>query len=406
MAWWPLRSSGRLRRRISPGQHAPFGFYWLSEAQDRAESHSHGVTLFSQPVYETDVSFAAGRIAEVVVSIYNRGDAGDLDNAKFKGLLQRCVQELTALTHAQPSVPAQQASDAVKAVAVVWQNAVSRFTLEYSFTREVKTRNIPFRAEFVRLRITPVQKPKGFLAAALAAGSPAERFNGAMHVKRLRSGDVLLETVPMVDQGQKGYCVVATAERVMRYYGVAADEHELAELANSSATAGTSTEAMLASLKKLSNRLRIHVAIEEEMDVRQLLAMITEYNRAARRKHLEEISTAGPVLNMETIYSGMNAVVFREVRTRNKAAVDRLVRQAQYHIDRGVPVLWTVVLGLVPEEKAPPGIGGHMRLIIGYNLKTNEILYSDSWGPGHELKRMPAADAWTMTTGLDTIEPL
>ena len=58
------------------------------------------------------------------------------------------------------------------------------------------------------------------------------------HVKKLPNGDVLLETVPMVDQGQKGYCVVATAERVMRYYGVQVDEHELAELANSSATAG------------------------------------------------------------------------------------------------------------------------------------------------------------------------
>ena len=143
------------------------------------------------------------------------------------------------------------------------------------------------------------------------------------------------------------------------------------------------------------------------MDVHQLLAMIAEYNRAARRKHLRRISTAGPRARIcETIYSGMNAGVFREIRTRNKSAVDRLVRQAQDHIDQGIPLLWTVVLGLVPEEKAPPGIGGHMRLIIGYNLKTNEILYSDSWGPGHELKRMPAADAWTMTTGLDTIEPL
>jgi len=47
-----------------------------------------------------------------------------------------------------------------------------------------------------------------------------------------------------------------------------------------------------------------------------------------------------------------------------------------------------------------------MRLIIGYNAKTNEILYSGSWGMGHELKRMPLADAWAITTGLCTVEPL
>jgi hypothetical protein len=78
----------------------------------------------------------------------------------------------------------------------------------------------------------------------------------------------------------------------------------------------------------------------------------------------------------------------------------------QSHVDDGVPLLWSVMLGIVPEQKAPQGFGGHMRLIIGYNSKSSEILYSDSWGPGHELKRMPAVDAWTITTGLNTIEPL
>jgi hypothetical protein len=46
-----------------------------------------------------------------------------------------------------------------------------------------------------------------------------------------------------------------------------------------------------------------------------------------------------------------------------------------------------------------------MRLIIGYNDTTNEILFSDSWGPGHELKRMPADEAWTITSGIYGMEP-
>jgi hypothetical protein len=47
-----------------------------------------------------------------------------------------------------------------------------------------------------------------------------------------------------------------------------------------------------------------------------------------------------------------------------------------------------------------------MRLIIGYNKQKEEVLFSDSWGAGHELKRLPLADAWTMTTGAMSIEPL
>jgi hypothetical protein len=65
------------------------------------------------------------------------------------------------------------------------------------------------------------------------------------------------------------------------------------------------------------------------------------------------------------------------------------------------------VLGFVPEKpELPQAFGGHMRVIIGYNSKTQEILYTDSWGRGHELKRMKADDAWTITTTLTTIEPL
>ena len=46
-----------------------------------------------------------------------------------------------------------------------------------------------------------------------------------------------------------------------------------------------------------------------------------------------------------------------------------------------------------------------MRLIIGYNDKTKEVLYTDSWGAGHELKRMPEDWAWTITTSSMFIKP-
>ena len=76
-------------------------------------------------------------------------------------------------------------------------------------------------------------------------------------------------------------------------------------------------------------------------------------------------------------------------------------------MDRGVPVMWALQLGLFPEngEKAKQFGGGHMRLIIGYNDKTNEIIFSDSWGAGHEKKRMAAPDASGATMGLYILQP-
>jgi hypothetical protein len=45
-------------------------------------------------------------------------------------------------------------------------------------------------------------------------------------------------------------------------------------------------------------------------------------------------------------------------------------------------------------------ITGHMRIINGYNKKTNEIIYTDSWGAGHEKKSMSTEKAWTETLRL------
>jgi len=101
----------------------------------------------------------------------------------------------------------------------------------------------------------------------------------------------------------------------------------------------------------------------------------------------------------------MDVDVLREVRNKNKSDLNRLIHAVQSHIDAGTPLLWMVMLGKVPEPEIPQNAGGYMRLMIGYNSKTNEVLFSDSWGAGHELKRMSATDAWTITNGTICIEP-
>ena len=388
-------------------QHRDLGFSWISGARDRAESRSKDATLFGQPVCQVDADFQGDKLIGLTISIYNRGDAGNLEKGQWNTLVTRSFNGLAAITGMQPVLQAQDASDAVKVTAVACQTPASKYLLQSSFTKEVKSRDIPFRAEFVRLQVAPADKPKSFMAAALASASPPRAaFDGPSHVKKDASGDVRIETVPMVDQGMKGYCVVATAERVMRYYGVPADENELAELANSSASAGTSNDAMFNSLKKLSQRLRVKTRTIENMDVRQILDLIRDYNQHARRKRAPEIPDQGSTLDVQAIYSAMKPEILKAARTHNKAVVDRFLQVVQDHIDQGIPVLWSVMLGIVPEARAPKVISGHMRLIIGYDVGTGEILYSDSWGPGHELKRMAAADAWTITTSLNTIEPL
>ncbi len=98
---------------------------------------------------------------------------------------------------------------------------------------------------------------------------------------------------------------------------------------------------------------------------------------------------------------------------QRRMTVDKPFSESDYmatirsHIDRGMPMLWSLQLGRYPEIPAisPQTAGGHMRLIIGYNADKNQILFSDSWGYGHAKKRMDNTHAYRATTGLFSISP-
>jgi hypothetical protein len=380
-------------------------FRWNSTAQDSARAAGDELTLLGLPLTEMIARFEGGRTSQITAVLYARGDAGEIAKEKFEELLRRSIAALDGFTQTKFTPRGKDASSAVRAEGVYWKTPRAHYLLEYSFTKEVKSRGVPFRAEFIRLEVTPPQSSPTLLSSATNA--PRMKFNGSLQVKRdAASGDVWIGSVPMVDQGEKGYCVVASAERVMRYYGSDVDQNELAQIANTKTEGGTSPHAMYEALKKLSQRLRVKVRDLERADVRDYVKLMAEYNRAAKKAGVAPIPEMGNVIDLGAMYQAMQGAVLKEVRTRNKGDLGKFVREVQGEIDQGVPLLWSVQLGLFPEPGVPQSGGGHMRLIIGYNTKTQEILFSDSWGARHELKRMPADVAWTITTGLLTIEPL
>jgi hypothetical protein len=382
------------------------GFEWTSAARDSARLARQGMTVFGEPAVEAVARFDGEKLKEITVTIYARGDAGSLTREKYETLIRTTIEAINRGTGVKFTPRGKDATNAVKADGVFWQTPQSRFLLEYSATKEVKSRDIPFRAEFVRLEVTPPPKTDG-LATATTSTSPLKRFSGTQHVKRdTASGDVVIPDVPMVDQGQKGYCVVATAERVMRYYGAQVDANELAQIANSDAEGGTSSTAMYSALKKVGTRLKVKVRAIEETSVKGIRALIKDYNRAAKKAGVAEIEDPGQFIDYGEIYSQMKYETLKEARTKERADMGRFQRTVQANIDEGVPLLWSVQLGFVKEPGLPQSGGGHMRLIIGYNTKTSELIYTDSWGAGHEQKRMAMDDAWTITTGLSSIEPL
>ena len=393
------------------------GYEWTSNVKDSARAarprsynasasgaSGGGLTVFGLPVIESVARFDGEKLAAITMVLYARGDVGDWTEQQFDGLVRSAVDAIGKGTNAKPVERGKDMTNAVHAFGLTWTTDKARYLLEYSKTKALPTRNIPFRAEFVRLEVSGPEKKVSLLASA--TNTQRAKFSGLTHVKRNADGDVWLDDVPMVDQGQKGYCVVAATERVMRYYGDKVDENELAQVANTATAGGTSSDAMVDALKKLSARLKVRVREVEKFDIKEILSLIAEYNRTAKKDKKPPLPDQGHMIDVGAMYRDMDIDVLREVRTKNKSDLHRFQRSVQAHIDQGVPLLWTVMLGKVPEDGIPQNAGGHMRLIIGYNTAKDLILYSDSWGPGHEKKTMSASDAWTMTTGTMSIEPL
>ena len=381
---------------------------WTSASQDTARTAARGLTFGGRTLYETLLCFREGKLSEATLIYYNRGDAGDLKDHEFEKLLTAVTTELTTLTGQQPVERGRDTSSAVKAEGRAWVTDTTEYLLEWSATKESRSRGIPFRAEFIRLAIHPkdtAPRAIGSVTPTNTSRAAVKRFVGRDHVERQPDGTVWLKDVPMVDQGQKGYCAVASTERVLRYFGAEVDQHELAQMANSDASQGTSPSAMFNTMKKLTTRFGVKSRVLVEWNESDFLKMVDDYNRATKRgKIAPEVSTS--YRDLDSYYEKFQPALLKEVRLKKAADFSRFQRELQRNIDEGVPLLWSVRLGLVPEREIPQAAGGHMRLIIGYDLAKKELIYSDSWGMGHEQKRMAIEDAWTITSALYSLQPI
>lgn len=389
--------------------YAAFGLVWVDEGLS-ARSHHPCLKFNGKKCWELLASFANGHASQIVASLYNRGDAGSLTAEQFKALLVSAQEALTRWSAAPPSPVRELRGPAnTRVYARAWVRAPHQVILQWS----IGANGVP---EFIRMRMTPSSTAggaSGTAAATMAIQTSATAPRAVLlhsaalraRVRRESTGDLLLPDVPMVDQGQKGYCAAAVTERVLRYYGRDFDQHQVAQMAGSTAEGGTSGEALVESVSRIARGLDLNFRKLIEMEVQEYLRLIEDYNRAARKKNLPPFEH-DLMIDVDLMYRTMDAATLREVRAARAVNMRQFFASVQENIGMGVPLLWGVVLGIVGETpELPQAAGGHMRLIIGCNPRTQEILYSDSWGSGHALKRMPLADAWAITTGLYTMLP-
>ena len=396
-------------------EHAKEGFSFASENRDIVNCLKHDTcTWHGLKVWEAKVYFDKGgeeeKVMRVELSLYNRGDAKDeeMDIPALKDVLAKVAKEIDPADKSKPEKTSLPNGTVRYRRAFAKADPAAELVWGLSAADSQKNRSV----DYLRLTLTP----KGAVKAK--AGALAKRVSGKAgkakikdNVAKSPNGDVYIDNVPMVDQGQKGYCAAAVSERVLRYYGNTVDEHEIAQQAGTTAEGGTSVSAMKEVVKTVGQKhgLGFQSVVSMSAGIGDLEDEIARYNKAAKPEKVKEISlgqfTHGNMINVSEMREAMEPKVIYRMRQKD-ARLKKFAAGIRQQVNAGIPVFWGVTLGIFPERGVnPQSVGGHMRLIIGYNDKKKEILYTDTWGEGHELKRMPEDWAFAITHDAFFLKP-
>lgn len=351
-------------------QKKPPQFEWLNSAKGRARFSRHmfsnvetKLTMFagSINVEEAILEFVNGKAARSTISFYNRGDSGDIAVTEFDRIFKAIGKNLGQVMKVAPTRKLMSTNAALPVVGWTWTSPSAIALLEYN---EYNVPGKTGKPEFLRLKLAAPDQAN-FAMGKMVVG--VQSMELVKRVSKKPGGDVAISGVPMVDQGQKGYCVAASCQRLFEYMRIPCDQHEMARLVSVDAESGANVFAMQKSLAKIDEHFKVSF---------KALINPENYYTSARKRRVSE---------------------------------KQFVSIVKEYAEKGIPLLWALELGRVPEIPPLPGAGqtrgGHMRMIIGYNLEKNQILFTDSWGSGHELKRMATLDAYGVTIGLYSMAP-
>jgi hypothetical protein len=227
------------------------------------------------------------------------------------------------------------------------------------------------QGEYCVLRILP--------ASSADQAGKTSRISDAMMRERMKNnvihranGDVIIENIPMVDQGPKGFCVPATYTRVLLYAGVPADLYLLALLGRTDVGGGTSTVSMENSARALAASFgRSITSVSPSLDLPKL----------------ESFFEKGIPLTWAMV---VDEEIDRDLskRVKERATTDSKT--------------WSKILE--PKRKAARNIrknplNGHVCLLIGCNRETKELATSDSWGPDFTERWITIEEARAISQG-------
>lgn len=225
--------------------------------------------------------------------------------------------------------------------------------------------------EFVRVVCVPVARFGELTASTAERVKSGGKLSG--NLEKRDNGDVWIKNVPMVNQGDKGYCFPATVERVLRYYGIDdLDMHKIAELAGTGIGGGTVTVNAVKKLNPVIKKNRLEFFAQK--------MSFSKIRQAVDR-------------GIPLVWSMSSTPAYR----------NRMAAQTRERLVAQDIASWAKRLHAMEELPFDPAEAreyGHVCLILGYNSKTKELCVSDSWGERTREQWVRFEDAECVTSSL------
>lgn len=391
-------------------------FMWTSSAKTEAYypavQNGKTITLYGQKVTSALIRFTNGHPSYVCLNLFGDNKDEIITAAQFRKNMKEIFKELKKrYPKTKAKILRSTLSDGLHLSALIWKTDKFACTMKWAISGNTKIGEDP---KFLQVEFELLQAGKNPLKRGINKtifGRPLEVKENKKTIRRDTTGDVYLENIPMIDQGATGNSAAAVVQRILQYEEKVTKEPIKAEPLKKGTKLNSDVEELHLQLKKIciDNKLKYKeefVYFDKDRSLRKLQNLLGKYNRLAKKSGKEKLPVpkSGSAAAAETILK-MDLELLAKARNEDHAA-HTFHATIMQNVMSSKPLVWYVVYGAVKEEKAPAKPPKtHIRLIIGFNDTTREVIYTDSWGKGHELKKMPFDKAWAITLATYTITP-
>jgi len=211
--------------------------YRWNSAQKKSLHYSarrSGIPLYflKWQVTEADFYFENRQLNSISLNIYNKLSVVNKQTAKSKNdfleFLDKFRSSLDTFCQTKHSKISIQLINSARCYSCSWDSPSAYVVFKWSYEGSGKYN---FTADYATVYIykdKDVFSEKNSSKVAELSYSELKK-----RIKTDSNGDRYLQ-IPMVDQGPRGYCVVACAERILKYYNANVDQHILAEASGTS----------------------------------------------------------------------------------------------------------------------------------------------------------------------------